>query len=79
MAKCGIEKYDTLPARVDFIDVDLLRAILSTCLKEKKNLIDRLYLLQFKQLFETDESLKQRVICALKSAVYSYNTIKEEE
>ncbi len=36
MAKCGIKKYDDLPAIWAFIDVDAMRAKLSRLLKKKR-------------------------------------------
>lgn len=33
MAECGIDKYDSLPARVGVIDVDYMRWRLRRCLK----------------------------------------------
>ena len=36
MVKCGIKKYDNLPARVSFIDVDFLRFKLAKLDKKEK-------------------------------------------
>lgn len=38
MAKCGIEKYDKLPARVGYVDVDYLRWELGKCLQKTKKI-----------------------------------------
>ena len=38
MAQCGIKKYDSLPGRVGFIDVDAARAALSSSFKRIESL-----------------------------------------
>ena len=38
MAKCGKKRYDELPGRVGFIDVDSLRYALSRVLKKRKKI-----------------------------------------
>jgi hypothetical protein len=43
MAKCGIDKYDALPARVGFVDVDYLRWRLSVCLNPSSNPIIKFF------------------------------------
>ena len=42
MAKCGIKKYDELPARVGWIDVDYLRYRLESNMSEKKRILGKL-------------------------------------
>lgn len=42
MANCGIKKYDELPSRVEWIDVDYLRYKLFTNLKEHEKLLEKL-------------------------------------
>lgn len=39
MAKCGIERYDDLPARVRFIDVDMLRYRLKSVDEKLKHIL----------------------------------------
>ena len=41
MAKCGVERYDNLPARVEFIDVDYLRYKLLEIDKDLKEILRR--------------------------------------
>jgi len=42
MATCGIKKYDNLPSRVGWIDVDYLRWALSLNNKQRNKIIDKL-------------------------------------
>ena len=42
MAQCGIKKYDSLPGRVGFIDVDAARAALSSSFKRIESLKQKL-------------------------------------
>lgn len=40
--KCGIKKYDELPSRVGFIDVDFLRYFLDRNNKQRKIILNKL-------------------------------------
>jgi len=42
MAKCGITKYDNLPGRVGFTDVDALRYALGRNFKQHERLVKKL-------------------------------------
>jgi len=48
MARCGIERYDNLPARIELIDVDALRYALSKVDKDLKNILERKVKIQSK-------------------------------
>ena len=55
MSECGIEKYDKLPARVRFIDVDYLRFCL---FREQKKCHEQIEIIK-KQLDEVIEQSSQ--------------------
>jgi len=42
MANCGIKKYDELPSRVGWIDVDYLRWALDVNTKQREKIVDKL-------------------------------------
>ena len=63
MAECRIKKYDNLPARVGWIDVDMHRWALSRKLKPSK--LDKVPILNW---FLTPSITKERIIFNLETA-----------
>ena len=67
MAECGIEKYDKLPSRVGWIDVDYLRWRLWRC--NNPSFISKIPMLGWFLTPQSNEKTKQKIINKLDEAV----------
>lgn len=66
MAKCGIEEYDKLPARVGWRDVDYLRWRLYRC--DNPSFINSIPILGWMLTPSSDLKTRERIIAELEKA-----------
>lgn len=70
MAKCGIKRYDELPAGVGWIDVDYLRWRLKRCNNPSNimKILDSIPIINLFTLGDSKESTKYSILSSLEEA-----------